>query len=334
MATAKSRPRKKHKTTVLKPPHLSRGSTVALAAPAFLFDPAQLEIGRARLEKTFGVTAVTSKTVHERQAYFAGSDERRLEELYESLTDPSTAAVLTIRGGYGCSRIYADLLSRLKKHRGLKPKIVLGYSDVTILLNGLYQDLGWITFHGPVVAGRAIREPLAAEAETFTRALFSKEPLGTITDPGMKTLVPGQAQGPIVGGCLSLLVGSLGTTYEIDTRGKILFIEEVDERPYRIDRMLTQLLHAGKFDGVRGVVFGQMALCEPYPIEKDPDQTTALGAIRLALGAYLKKRRIPTIYDFPAGHGKPQITFPIGVKVKLVADQTKPSVCFLEAGCR
>ena len=131
-----------------------------------------------------------------------------------------------------------------------------------------------------------------------------------------------------------MLVSSLGTPYEIQTDHKILFIEDVDEKPYRLDRMLTQLLHAGKLDHVRGIVFGQMVHCDPAENSRDPNKTTAIEAIRLAIGRHISKQKIPVIYNFPAGHGMPQITFPIGVKVELRADISRPEVVFLESGVR
>lgn len=298
---------------------------MALIAPAFAFDRKVFEEGRAALESRYGVKTKMLDGVYEKHAYFAGDDDRRLDELYHWLTDPETSAVFAIRGGYGCARIYPRLAARLRKRRGLKPKIVMGYSDLTILLNGLMRDFGWVTFHGPVVASRVMREPLALEEETFRRALFSEEPLGAVSDPGTVVLAKGRARGRIVGGCLSLVASSIGTPYQIETRDRIVFLEDVTEKPYRLDRMLTHLIHSGLLDRARGIVFGQMTDCGP------PEE--ALEAVRLAVGPYLAKRGIPAIYDFPAGHGKPQITFPIGAEVELDA-RADPIVRFLEAGAR
>ena len=318
----------------VRAPKLNRGKKTALVAPAFSFDATLMEQGRAYFETKYGVRTVVLDSVHEQEGYLAGSDKRRLEELLHWLTDPTITALIAIRGGYGCARIYPALIKKLKTHKKLKPKIVAGYSDMTILLNGLYQDLGWITFHAPVITGRPFRTPTPLEEQTFRQSLFSSEPLGAISDPGMSVLHEGRARGRIVGGCLSLLVTTLGTSYEIDTNDKILFLEDVDEKPYRLDRMLTQLLHAGKFDKVKGVIFGQMVNCEPSPQTRDPMKTSSTDAIKLAIGPILKKNGIPAVLNFPAGHGMPQITFPIGVKVELAATAKNPKVVFLEAGVK
>ncbi len=318
----------------VRAPKLIRGKKAALVAPAFSFDATLMEQGRAYFETKYGVRTLVLDSVHEREGYLAGSDQRRLGELVHWLTDPTIGALIAIRGGYGCARIYPALIKALKAHKKLKPKIVAGYSDMTILLNGLYQDLGWITFHAPVIVGRPFRTPTPIEEQTFRQSLFSSEPLGAITDEAMLVLSEGRARGRIVGGCLSLLVTTLGTSYEIDTEDKILFLEDVDEKPYRLDRMLTQLLHAGKLDKIKGLVFGQMVNCEPSPESRDPMKTTSTEAIKLALGVFLKKNKIPAVLNFPAGHGMPQITFPIGAKVELQANPKTPRVVFLESGVK
>lgn len=293
-----------------------------------------MELGISFLDTHYGLKAVHLDTIFEQKAYFAGDDERRMNELVHWLTSSEVSAIIAVRGGYGCARFYPELASRLKKIRHLKPKIILGYSDLTIILNGLLQDFGWTTFHGPVLVGRPFREPLEVEERSFRKSLFSTEPLGSIVSPEMQVIEPGNARGPIVGGCLSLVVSALGTSYEVDTRGKILFLEDVDERPYRLDRMLTQLLDSGSLDKVRGIVFGQMHLCDPAPESRDPNKTSALEAIKLAIGPFLKKKKIPCVFNFPAGHGSPQLTFPLGVKVEIRANSKKPEVVFLESGVK
>ncbi len=204
--------------------------------------------------------------------------------------------------------------ANLKKAKGrLEPKILLGYSDLTLALNMLYQDFGWVTFHGPMVAGRAFYSPKPSEKKTFIRTLFSGSPLGPISTPKMKTLIPGQTRGPLIGGCLSLLVSALGTSYEINTAGHILFLEDIGEAPYKLHRMLTQLRHAGAFDKVKGIVFGEMASCLPHA--KAFKHVNAKAAIAHALQGL----KIPVILDFPAGHGSTQYTIPLGQNVELLA---------------
>lgn len=325
-------PTKTSSVTLKRPQKLRPGSTVALIAPAFGFDPNLLEQGRKLIETKYGLKTVILDSVHQTHQYFAGNDERRLEELHYWLTHPEVDGVIAIRGGYGCARIYPELIRRLKKRKTLKPKVVMGYSDLTILLNGLHQDLGWTTFHGPVVVGRPFREPLELEEASFVDSIMRGKPLGIIADPETKTLHSGKAQGKLVGGCLTLLVGSLGTSYEIDTKNKILFIEEVDERPYRIDRMLVQLMHSGKLDKVRGIVFGKMLNCEPP--QRDASRTSVLDAIKNTIGDHARRKKIPVIYDFPAGHGSPQVTFAIGSTVVLHASEKRAALEFKDSGVR
>lgn len=320
---------------LLRPPRLKPDSKVALIAPAFYFDAALFDQGRAYLESTYNVQSVAKGDVMSRQAYFAGSDERRLDELFDWLVAPEVDALLGIRGGYGIARIFPELMARLKKQKGLKPKIVAGYSDMTILLNGLHQELGWSVFHSPMLTGRPFREPLPIESATFRKCLFTAEPLGPVSDSNTRSLHAGRARGKLVGGCLTLVACAIGTSYDIETDGCILFLEDVDERPYRIDRMLIQLMHAGKLDNVAGIVFGQMHKCDPPAKAEPPSSTTsALDAIRLAIGQFIEERQIPVIYDFPAGHGSPQATFPLGVEVELIADEKQPHVAFLESGTK
>lgn len=311
------------------PQKLKPKSKVALIAPAFLFDRERFEQGRIQLETRFDVTTTVLDSAFEKLGYYAGSDERRTAELYHWLMDDSIAAIIGIRGGFGCTKLYPELIRKLKKKKKLTPKILLGSSDLTVLLNGLHQDLGWITFHGPLLSGRPFREPTTLETDTLHQSLFSTTPLGNITDIQTFTLIPGKAKGEIVGGNLTMIVNSIGTPYEIETANKILFLEDVSEAPYRVDRILTHLLHSKKLDRVRGIVFGQMTDCEPTPHTSNVD---VWMAVRYALESFLKDRNIPTICNFPAGHGSPQITFPIGTTVELLAHAEKPSVRFLESG--
>ncbi len=310
---------------VQHPRRLLAKDSIFLIAPGFAFQKKLLLSGKKFLEKKFHIKAHYLKSIHEKFSYFAGDDERRTQELLRALTSDKNKAVFAVRGGYGCSRIYPELIYNLKKQKkNLKPKILLGYSDLTILLNALFQDLGWVTFHGPVVASRIFETPLPIEAKTLYQCLFLDEPLGRVSTRSMKVLTQGTAEGRIVGGCLSLLVTSIGTPYEIQTKNRILFIEEVAEKPYRIDRMLTQLLHAGKLKDVKGVVFGHMTNCG--------STKEILSAIMLSIGNALAAQNIPILYGFPSGHGRPHITFPIGVQVLLNAKKQNPFIEFLESG--
>ncbi len=320
----------------IKPNPLKANSTVSLIAPAGGFEKKLFDRGREYLEKKYNFKMIHRNDVFDRDGYFAGSDLRRLQECFDSLTHSKFDAVFGIRGGYGMTHIYPELIRKLKKIKNLKPKIVLGYSDLTILLNGLYQDLGWVTFHGPMVVSKPFGSPIAIEQECFETTLLSSKPLGKITTNSMKTLIPGKAKGVLVGGCLSMLVATIGTTYEIQTKNKILFLEDVGERPYRIDRMLTQLLHAGLLNQIRGIIFGEFTNCFPPDIKDTGGVQTqsVTQAIQSALGNFLKSKKIPVITEFPSGHGFPQITFPIGTLVEMTALKNQCNVNFIESGCK
>lgn len=311
----------------LRPPRLIAGQTAALAAPAFHFDRALYDEGRRYCEKHYGLRTVATPDVHARHLFFAGSVERRRAELLHWLTAPQISAVIGIRGGYGCAGLYPLLRRDLLRVKNLKPKVVVGYSDLTILLNGLYQDLGWVTFHGPMIAGRPFRQPSPLEEETFRKCLMEGIPLGPIGAETMKTLLPGQAEGPLVGGCLSLMVSTLGTDYEIRTAGKVVFLEDIGEAPYRLHRMLTQLRAAGKFSRARAIVFGEFTDCEPHSdAYKD---VSAVDAVKDALSGL----PLPVVLGFPGGHGSMQCTFPIGMPVTVDAPaRGRPRVVFSRPG--
>ncbi|MGE4233620.1 MAG: LD-carboxypeptidase [Bacteriovoracia bacterium] len=308
------------------PRRLNKNSSVALIAPAFSFDRAAFEKANKFISSDLGLKTVFDKGIFERDLYFSGTTQRRAKEMINHLTNPEIDALFMIRGGYGCAKIYDLVLKTLKKNkRNLRPKILLGYSDFTIFLNGIYQELKWPTFHGPVLVGKPFQEPTDQETRQLEKCLFSTKPIGTISSREMTTLIKGKAKAPIVGGCLSLITSSIGTEYEVNTKGKILFIEEVSEFPYRIDRMLTQILHSGLLDSIKGLIIGQMIKCE------DPrGQATVWQAIESAILPFLHKKKIPTMLHFPAGHGSPQLSFPIGVRVQLNCEKKQSSVTFLE----
>ena len=327
MASSKSQP---PSSKLKRPPLLKAGDTIALIAPAFHFDRDHFEAGRRRIEDHWKVKTVVRSDLFERDGYFAGTTQRRLAEIYNAMTSPQIKGIVGIRGGYGCASFYQSLIKKLKTLKSLQPKILVGYSDLTILLNGLYQDLGWATFHGPMIVGKPFREPessLDLEVQSFTTSLFTTKALGKVSDPRMTTIHPGHAEAPIIGGWLSLLVATLGTPYEIKTDAKILFIVASGAALYRVDRMLTELEHAGKFKKLRGIMFGQMTDCNPHGAAyADVD-------VLKTIKSCLSNLSIPIVYDFPAGHGRPQMTFPLGVPVEIKApSKGKPIVHFLESG--
>jgi muramoyltetrapeptide carboxypeptidase len=276
-----------------------------VVAPAGPIRPALLRTGLAYLSRR-GYRIVPGRHLRARHGYLAGTDAQRAADLNRAMADPSLDAVVFARGGYGCARIVERLdFSPLRK----KPKLFLGYSDLTAFYAALDRATGIPGFYGPMVlnfnaAGREFREP-SLWSVMERRPGWNRFPLSA-----RGVVRPGTAEGKLVGGCLSVLVSLVGTPYDVDTRGKILFWEEVDELPYRIDRMLNHLRMAGKFAGLRGMVVGRLHRCPP---------TRGMPALTLRemLRDHLRGTRFPVVIDFPAGHAPGKVTLPLGLPARL-----------------
>ncbi len=322
-------------SSIIKPSHLSKGSTIAVVAPGFTFQKDKFENGIKTLREHYGFKVVYQDSIFDRDGYFAGTDERRLNEMYHWMTSENVDAIIGARGGYGCTRIYPELISKLKKVKNLKPKVIYGYSDLTTFLNGFYQDLNWTTFHGPVVVSQIFQNTNnSLDRESFEQNLLSDTKPESITHPDMITLSPGKVKAPLVGGCLSLVSASIGTSFQLNTKNKILFIEDVGERPYRIDRMLIQCEQAGLFNDVSGIIFGEYTNCNPPTVAEFGHETFDVKTVIVEfMKRITKKRKIPIVYNFPAGHGSPQCTLAIGTTVEIDAN-SKPTIHFHESGCQ
>jgi muramoyltetrapeptide carboxypeptidase len=284
-----------------KSPLLSPGDTVGIVAPASYLPKGEKGYLPRAVEKltAMGFNAkYTHSLEHKKHLYLAGGDEERAHALLEMFLDPEIKAILCSRGGYGTQRIIryldAELISR-------HPKPVVGCSDITVLLIYLLQMSFLIPFHGPNVATHQFVEGDVGMERSLKRSLISNSPLGEIE---CSILRNGEAQGEIVGGCLSSLMTTLGTSYEIDLMDKILFVEDIREPPYKIDRMLTHLKEAGKLRSVRGVIFGQMPGCDPGG-----------RLLHKMILDVLKDVDGPLLFGFPSGHGPLNLTIPLGVKV-------------------
>ncbi len=282
------------------------GALLGIAAPAGPVDPSELEAGVRRLQ-SLGFKIRIGKSVERRFRYLAGEDSERAADLISLFLDPEVAAVICARGGFGSSRLLSHLDAR-RLSRGAKPFV--GSSDVTSLLLFFRQRLGWVVYHGPMVAPNFGRSPSPITDEWFVKALGGG-PLHYRFDE-LRALSHGSARGRLTGGCLSLLCASLSTPEEIDTRGAILFVEDAGEPPYRIDRMLTQLIRAGKFAQVRGVIFGQMPGCHPPPVSG--------YTLQEILGERLAGFKIPILWGFPSGHGALNVTLPFGLPATIQTD--------------
>jgi muramoyltetrapeptide carboxypeptidase len=302
---------------IIRPAALRQGDKVGLVAPASSFNREAFMRGCDRLRQ-MRYEPVYSQDIFERDIYFAGSVERRMHEFHEFWRREDIAALICVRGGYGSNYLLEQLdYGMIAAH----PKILLGCSDISSLLTAIHDRTGLIGFHGPMVA-KDIADG------TFDEASW-KSALTGITEwdvpaNGVEVLRAGKAAGHLYGGCLSMLVASLGTPFEIHTDDTILFIEDIAEKPYRIDRMLMQLQLAGKLEGVRGFVFGEMLDCAPPKGET----YTLQEVIMRVLAPY----NVPIVYGLKSGHvTNGNITLPIGVQAELEAEGVEVRLRILEA---
>lgn len=300
------------KTQVTKPFALKPGATLGIIAPASpAYDPREVETGRKILEE-LGFRVSAAPNALRRNRYLAGTDAERLTDLTRMFLDPSIDGLLCLRGGYGCMRILSQIDYRIIR---CNPKILVGYSDITALQLAIWKRTGLVTFSGPMLVSDFGRAAGEFTLKHFYRALTGHIALGDIPPaPGAKLEVfrPGRARGRLLGGNLTLIAATLGTPYEIDTRGAILFLEDVDEQPYRVDRMLQQLRLAGKFKFAAGIVFGEFTGCEA---NEDENSFSLLEVIRDAV----KDTGIPCYYGLAAGHGLNKATLPLGVTAEIDA---------------
>jgi muramoyltetrapeptide carboxypeptidase len=294
-------------TSRIKPPALRPGDTVGIVAPASNVKRDDLEAGCERLRRA-GYRPFYFDSILDKDLYFAGSVERRSRELEEMFAIEEVRAIICARGGYGANYLLPGLdLEKIKA----RPKIFVGYSDLTALLTYFADAAGLVTFHGPMVAKDWAHED-GVDVTSWQAALAGAGAweLNLGAGSGVSALVDGAAEGVLYGGCLSILVASLGTPYEIRTEGTILFVEDVAAKPFQIDRMLMQLKLAGKLAGVRGIVFGEMRDCL-----QNANQGYTLEEVVLRIVGDLG---VPVAYGVRSGHVTAgNITLPIGVPSEL-----------------
>jgi len=301
----------------IKPPALRPGDKIGLIAPASSFSRDGFLAGCDRLRQV-GYEPVYSQNIFDRDIYFAGTAERRTHEFHEFWRRDDIAALICVRGGYGSNYLLEKLdYSMIAK----RPKILLGCSDVTSLISAINDRTGLVGFHGPMVA-RDIADG-TFDPSSWKNALEGAANWSVPTS-GVEVLRTGQAVGRLYGGCLSMLVASLGTPYEIQTEDSILFIEDIAEKPYRLDRMLVQLRLAGKLEKVRGFVFGEMLDCLP----PQGETYTLQQVIMRVLAPY----NVPIVYGLKSGHvSSGNVTLPIGVRAELKAEGADASLRILES---
>jgi muramoyltetrapeptide carboxypeptidase len=300
---------------MIKPKKLRKGDTIGLIGPSSPTPPERIEASIQRIQE-LGFKVVIGESCYGVHGYLSGKDEIRANDVNQMFKDKSIDGIWCIRGGYGTPRIL-DMLDYDSIR--LNPKVFIGYSDITALHIALNQKCGLVTFHGPMASTELHDKLDRFTRDYLIRNIMNTEPLGLITNPkdiNIKTLVAGKCEGKFIGGNLSLVVSTLGTSYEIDTKGKILFLEDIDEEPYRIDRMLTQLKLSGKLDDAEGFVLGDWNNCVAEELEKSLTLMEIFNELIVPLGK-------PAIYNFMAGHCKPMITLPFGVSAILDANDSK-----------
>lgn len=299
--------------TPIKAKRLSPGDTIGIAAPAGSGSREATEAGARFLEQQ-GFSVVFGDAVYQSFGYLAGTDTARAADVNAFFASPSIDGILCLRGGYGTMRIL-ELLDYACIQAN--PKVFVGYSDITALHLAIHRQTGLITFHGPMAASDMGREMPNYSWDLFFRAIACPDPLGPIVNPlhtpPPDCISPGTAQGPLIGGNLSLICATLGTPYEIDTGGKLLFLEDVGEEPYRIDRMLTQLLLAGKLQQAAGILLGVFSGCD----DAEPPTFSTEEVLR----DRLSHLPIPILSRLYFGHTPDKATLPLGVTASMDAEK-------------
>lgn len=303
---------------MVKPKSLRKGSRIGIIAPATnVSDPDDIRKAN-EVMNFYGLEAVFGKSLFEGKGFKTKDKLLRANDLNSFFEDKTIDGIFCIRGGYGS----ADILDLIDYEMiAANPKVLVGYSDITAIHLAIQKFAGFVTFHGPVM----LSSFTDYSAENFSKVLFNNNKIGILTNPKAKytlrnpfptrTIVSGKASGKLTGGNLSLVCSLMGTKYEIDTEGNILFLEDVGEEPFRIDRMLNQLRLAGKFDKIKGLVFGTCNDC----IQKSAPVTSdfALGDV---LDKYFAELKVPSFYGLMIGHTSDQLTLPYSVETEIDSD--------------
>jgi len=303
-----------------KPIPLKQGDKVAIVAPSSPISEHTLGQSVDSI-RVLGLEPVVFPSCTMSHGYLSGKDMDRARDINNAFADTHLKGIFCLRGGYGATRILPMLdYEMIRKN----PKVFVGYSDITAFHLAFNQICGFTTFHGPM-PNTDYSKMDAFSLKSLTNNLFSDKPTGIAENPPneiIETICPGRAQGRVTGGNLSLLQGTLGSPFEVDTSGKILFIEEVGERPYRLDKALTALALAGKFQDCEGIILGTFAECEE-PESQDEQSGSSIASDSLSLAQIfdevVKPFQKPAILNFRAGHIYPQLTIRMGSMVKLDA---------------
>jgi muramoyltetrapeptide carboxypeptidase len=292
---------------MLKPRALTPGDRIAVVSPASPFERQEFDDGLAEIRR-LGFVPVYDDSVFARRAYVAGPPEVRAEAIRSAWRDPAIAALIAVRGGYGTAQTL-PLLDAADARRACKPFI--GYSDLTAMLTFLTVNAEMVAFHGPTLAGRLGRGAEGYDRTSLERALCRREPMGELAADALETVRPGEASGPLFGGTATQLLASIGTPYAFNPpSGYVLFFDEVGERPYRLDRMVTQLRQSGLLARAAAIVVGELPRC---------DEPGGDPAGRAVMAGLLADFPGPVVAGFPSGHTTgPAMTLPFGVACRVI----------------
>ncbi len=292
----------------LIPSRLAPGATIGIAAPASPFDPTRLQRG-ADILKEMGFRVVMSEIIFKKKGYLAGSDQQRAMHLNQLFADDSIDAIVCARGGYGALRLLPLIdFETIKNH----PKLCVGFSDITGILSSLYSKCGLVTVHGPMAT---TLDELSPDDIDRMKALFYTGKMADVVPEKAVTINSGCVTAPITGGNLATLNHLTGTPYEADFAGHILFLEDVGESLYKIDRMLMQMKLAGCFDGITGVMLGTFEQCG------------RIEAVHELMARFFSEFNIPVLAGFDSGHGKRNGVLPLGLRATIDADRQRLSFC-------
>jgi muramoyltetrapeptide carboxypeptidase len=304
---------------ILKPPALKKGDVIGIVSPASSPDDfTRIEQGVKYLE-SLGYRVKLGKHIFKRYGYLSSTDDERADDLNEMFADEKVKAIICVRGGYGTPRLLDKVDYNLIKK---KPKIFVGYSDITALQLAIFKKTGLVTFSGPMLAVDIYSNFDGFAEDFFWRILTSRERKIEIKNPDgveLNTLKSGKATGTLLGGNLSLIASIMGTKYQPSFNGSVLVIEDIGEEPYRIDRYLSQLKNSGVLYKINACILGQFTDCAP----KEPEKSLTLEQI---FNDYLGNLRIPVISNLSYGHIPQKLTLPLGARVRVDAKRQKITI--------
>jgi len=310
----------------IKPGKLKKGDLIGLISPASSPNDENLIASGVKYLEEMGYQTLLGKNVGKIRGYLAGTDEERVKDIHQMFGDKKVKAIFCLRGGYGAFRLLDKIDYKIIRNN---PKIFVGFSEITALQMAFLRKANLITFAGPMVLPNLSNEVSTYTEENFWRMITSNKKPGKIKFPKiyrLSLISPNEVSGIIVGGNLAVFTSLLGTGYLPDLKNKIIFLEDVSEPPYKIDRMFNQLKLNNVFKKVKGIILGSFVDCN------EPDKEKKTLTLAEVCDDYLKTMNIPVIRSFPHGHIKDMVTLPIGTRIKLNA--TNGFVEFAESSVR